>query len=95
MNPFTKYIRWLHTGWPAGRVERQPEVGPLGQTNVPGVFVVGDLAGIPLLKFAADSAARTVQAIASALEERKDQADQEVLDLVIVGGGVAGITAMA
>ncbi len=96
MNPVRKYIRWLHTRWPEGRVERLPDVGPNGQTNVPGLFVVGDLAGIPLLKFAADSAARAVQSISSQQDRTATPPKQDdVLDLVIIGGGVAGVAAMA
>ncbi|MDG2053719.1 MAG: NAD(P)-binding domain-containing protein [Phycisphaerales bacterium] len=96
MNPVHKYIRWLHTRWPAGGVERQPEIGPNGQTNVPGLFIVGDLAGIPLLKFAADSAARAVQSIASQKEKSPAQVNQDdVADITVIGGGVAGVAAMA
>ena len=96
MNPIHKYIRWLHTRWPAGGVERQPEIGPNGQTNVPGLFIVGDLAGIPLLKFAADSAARAVQSIASQKEKSPAQVNQDdVADVTVIGGGVAGVAAMA
>lgn len=57
-----RYMRWLHTGWPAGAVEKLPDVREDGTCAVPGVRVVGDLTGIPLLKFAADSGARAVQA---------------------------------
>ena len=52
------YVRWLHTGWPAGTVEKLPEVNEDGTTRVPGVRVVGDLTGVPLLKFSADTGAR-------------------------------------
>ena len=54
---------WLHTGWPAGTVEKLPEANEDGTTAVPGVRIVGDLTGIPLLKFSADTGARAVQAI--------------------------------
>ena len=77
-----RYARWLHTGWPAGTVEPLPEVRPDGSTNVPGLYIAGDLMGIPLLKFAADSGARVVREIASS-----------GTDLVIVGAGVAGLSA--
>ncbi len=59
----TRYARWLHTGWPAGAVEKLPDVRPDGSTPVPGLYVTGDLTGIPLLKVASDSGARAVQAI--------------------------------
>lgn len=91
-----RYARWLHTGWPAGEVEKLPDVQPDGATNVPGVYVVGDLTGIPLLKFALDSGARTVKTLMAdpgfqrARESAKNPA---VLDLVIIGGGVSGMAA--
>jgi NosR/NirI family transcriptional regulator, nitrous oxide reductase regulator len=58
-----RYTNWLHTRWPAGRVEKLPEIRADGTTSIPGVRVVGDLTGIPLLKFSADTGARAVQAI--------------------------------
>lgn len=91
--PLVRYTRWLHTRWPAGNVEGWPEVREDGSTVVPGLYVAGDLKGIPLLKFAADSGARVVATIlgepAFASRERRD----DVADLVIVGGGVSGMAA--
>jgi thioredoxin reductase/ferredoxin len=86
-----RYARWLHTQWPAGTVEKLPEVGTDGATNIPGVYVVGDLTGIPLLKFALDSGARVVARIAAELAARPTGGT--VLDVVILGGGVAGMAA--
>jgi NosR/NirI family nitrous oxide reductase transcriptional regulator len=86
------YTHWLHTRWPAGTVEKLPEVGPDGQTNVPGVRVTGDLTGIPLLKFSADTGARAVQAILRE-PDFKAGGNGDVLDLAIVGAGVSGISA--
>jgi NosR/NirI family nitrous oxide reductase transcriptional regulator len=94
----TRYTRWLHTGWPSGKTERLPELREDGTTRVPGLYVVGDLRGVPLLKFAADSGARAVQhllADASFAQERgsEDASQREVLDLVILGAGVSGMSA--
>jgi NosR/NirI family nitrous oxide reductase transcriptional regulator len=94
-----RYTRWLHTRWPAGRVERLPIVGEDGATNVPGVRIAGDLTGIPLLKLAIDGGVRTARAFARELElERGGERGAErgggaILDVVIVGGGVSGIAA--
>lgn len=87
----SRYTRWLHTRWPAGTVEKLPDVREDGATAVPGVRIVGDLTGIPLLKFAADSGARAVRAIVA--EPGFAPGDGESLDLAIIGGGVAGIAA--
>ncbi|HWE29953.1 MAG TPA: FAD-dependent oxidoreductase, partial [Polyangia bacterium] len=88
-----RYVRWLHTGWPAGTVERLPEVNDDGTTRVPGVRVVGDLTGVPLLKFSADTGARAVQAIVREAEFQKRKGSDGVVDVAIIGGGVSGIAA--
>jgi len=90
-NPVVRYTRWLHTRWPAGTVEKLPEVGAGGETAVPGVRIVGDLTGIPLLKLSADGGAKAARAVAAELAG--STADPDALDLAIVGGGVAGIAA--
>jgi thioredoxin reductase/ferredoxin len=87
-----RYIRWLHGRWPAGRVERLPEVREDGTTAVPGLRVVGDLTGVPLLKLAADGGARAVRAILDEPGFRPGE-DEGRLDLAIVGAGVAGVAA--
>ncbi|MBC7784318.1 MAG: NAD(P)-binding domain-containing protein [Burkholderiales bacterium] len=86
------YVHWLHTRWPAGTVEKLPVVNEDGSTNVPGVYVVGDLTGIPLLKFSADTGARVVDTIA-AIAKPTPQPAEGVLDLVIIGAGISGISA--
>ena len=92
--PITSYAHWLHTRWPAGTVEGLPVVGTDGETNLRGVRIVGDLSGIPLLKFSADTGARAVQAILRESDfKAAGGADGETLDLAILGGGVSGISA--
>jgi NosR/NirI family transcriptional regulator, nitrous oxide reductase regulator len=98
MNPFVRIMRWLHTGWPAGTVEPLPVVREDGSTSVPGVFVTGDLLGVPLLKFAADSGARVVRAIAEDPAFARARAaggdgDGATADIAVVGAGVSGIAA--
>ncbi|UCG50890.1 MAG: NAD(P)-binding domain-containing protein [Candidatus Latescibacterota bacterium] len=97
MNLVRRYTRWLHTQWPAGHVESLPLASDDGTTNVPGVYVVGDLRGIPLLKFSADGGARAVRHILDDGSFRRSSAERpatnDVLDLVIVGAGVSGMSA--
>ena len=96
-NPVARYTHWLHTRWPAGTVEKLPEVGVDGATSLPGVRIVGDLTGIPLLKFSADTGARAVQAILREPEFARARGNGnghgDPIDLAIVGGGVSGIAA--
>jgi NosR/NirI family nitrous oxide reductase transcriptional regulator len=86
-----RYARWLHTGFPAGKVEPLPVVNDDFTTAIDGVFVVGDLTGVPLLKLASDSGARVVRRIAGELGSEPGR--DGVLDVAIVGGGVAGMAA--
>src|SRR5437764_8426758 len=92
MNPLGRYARWLHTRWPAGRVERLPHANPDGSTGVPGVYLCGDLTGIPLLKFALDGGARVVETIQRRLD-RERPGPAGAIDLAILGAGVSGLAA--
>jgi thioredoxin reductase/ferredoxin len=94
-NPLIRYTQWLHTRWPAGTVERLPEVREDGSTNVPGVYVVGDLTGVPLLKFSAHTGASAVQRIAAdpRFHEARARKPAGTRDLVIIGAGVSGVAA--
>ncbi len=92
---FGKYLRWLEGGSPVGGVDRYPVVDEKGQTDIPGLHVAGDLTGIPLLKFAAEGGQQTVRVL---LEDEGFQAERrqrpdDVYDLVIVGAGIAGLSA--
>ena len=48
-----KYFSWLQKDAPTGEVEKYPGIDASGETSVKGIYVVGDLTGIPLLKLAA------------------------------------------
>jgi NosR/NirI family nitrous oxide reductase transcriptional regulator len=87
-----KYTHWLHTQWPAGVVEKLPESGEHGLTNISGVRITGDLTGIPLLKFSSKTGAEAVRAV---LQEPDfvGTKSTDPLDLAIVGGGVSGVSA--
>jgi thioredoxin reductase/Fe-S-cluster-containing hydrogenase component 2 len=100
MGLLARYANWLHLGFPDGEVEKLPVVQGDGSTAVPGLWVAGDLRGIPLLKFAAESGAQVVGQIAERLGDAqggRDSADlgdlSDLADLIIVGGGVAGMSA--
>lgn len=89
---FHRYTDWLHTQWPAGLVEKMPQLQPDGRTDLPGVRIVGDLTGVPLLKFSADTGARAVSALLAEKDFRPG-ALADGYDLVIIGAGVAGVSA--
>jgi thioredoxin reductase/ferredoxin len=92
MNLAARYARWLHLQWPAGHVERLPVVAEDGSTGVPGVYVAGDLAGVPLLKFALDTGAKAAARCARELSGQPSP-DPDAFDVVIIGAGVAGMAA--
>jgi len=87
-----RYTEWLHTRWPAGKTEKAPVVQEGGDVAVPGVKVVGDLTGVPLLKFSADTGAKAIRAFLAEdnFEPGSGEAD---LDVAIIGAGVSGISA--
>jgi len=87
-----KYTHWLHTRWPAGVVEKLPESGEFGLTNMPGVRIVGDLTGIPLLKFSSKTGAEAVRDILREPDFQRKRSNGTVA-LAIIGGGVSGVSA--
>jgi len=89
-----RYADWLHLQWPAGKPETLPRVDDHFRTNVDGVYVVGDLAGVPLLKFSVDGGARAVQDIlAQGLDSVEPEDEHGPYDVVIVGAGASGMAA--
>lgn len=92
-NPVVAWYRWLHGRWPAGKPEPLPAVAADGSTRVPGLFVAGDLTGVPLLKFAADSGARIVEGFAADPAFARREERDGTTDVAILGAGIAGVAA--
>ena len=95
MNPFKRYYHWLHGQWPAGLVEQLPVVGEDGLTKISGIRVVGDLSGVPLLKFSSETGTRAIRAFLAEADYEKQRRtkDEGVYDVAIIGGGVSGYSA--
>lgn len=93
------YFRWLQKGNPVGEVERYPEIDSGGQSSVAGVYIVGDLTGVPLLKLASESGAKVVRrfladkSFSSRVlgEGNFDRGEDRVRDVLIIGGGPSGV----
>lgn len=82
----------LSTGAAVQRVE-VPLLDSTFQSNVSGVYIVGELGGRGLIKNAINEARIAVEAIAHELAAEPDRAgDPELLDVVIVGAGPAGLS---
>jgi thioredoxin reductase/ferredoxin len=93
-NWLARYADWLHLQWPDGTVEKLPRVDEHFRTNVDGVYVVGDLAGVPLLKFSVDGGARAVQDIvARGIDPVEPEDADGPYDIVILGAGASGMAA--
>ena len=89
----SRYADWLHLQWPSGDVSTLPRVDDHYRTNVAGVYVVGDLAGVPLLKFSLDSGTKAVRHIAETQPTPSSNGDDADYDVVILGAGASGMAA--
>src|SRR5262249_43486491 len=71
----------------------RPRLGDdLDSPDVPGLYLAGDITGLPLIKNAIHQGAHAVTKIAAELGKGTGRADG-ALDLIIVGAGPAGISA--
>lgn len=61
------------------------------RSNVPDLYVIGDLAGAPVVKLAMEHGYDVIEHIASLPDAHKDEGG--VYDVVIVGAGAAGLNA--
>jgi len=64
-----------------------PQVGSDFQTNVPGIYIAGELGGMGLIRNAVEQGRQAMEEIARSVKHRGDHP----LDVVIVGAGPAGI----
>ncbi|MBD3420460.1 MAG: 4Fe-4S binding protein [Chitinivibrionales bacterium] len=90
------YFDWLQKGNPTGTVDRFPELKNNFETSVPGIYCVGDLTGIPLIKLASESGYQLLQRLKddeSFAQQREQNNDSSRHDLVIIGAGPAGVSA--
>lgn len=64
-----------------------PKINPNFETNVPGIFIAGELGGMGLIRKAATQGAQAIESIS------KLKGSNNALDVVIVGAGPAGLGA--
>jgi thioredoxin reductase (NADPH) len=67
-----------------------PVVTPEFETNVPGIYIAGELGGMGLISKAAEQGRQAIEAIGRRARQNGTAADY---DVVIVGGGPAGLGA--
>ncbi len=71
--------------------ERRPVVDAHYESNIRGLYVVGDLCGAPVIKLAMKQGFEVIEHIAAQPNARSN--DPAVHDLIIVGAGAAGLNA--
>lgn len=82
----------ITTGEAVQRVEA-PEIGDGFESNVPGVYIVGELGGRGLIKNAINEGKIAVEHIAGRIAQSPRPDEPDVHDIVIVGSGPAGLSA--
>ena len=70
-----------------------PIVDSRYESSVRGIFVIGDVTGLPLVKVAANQGREVIEKMEQSGLFNNAAGDDERLDMVIVGGGPAGISA--
>jgi thioredoxin reductase/polyferredoxin len=91
MNPLARARRRILDVLESGTGDqRRPVLDRHRQSSVAGLFVVGDLAGAPVIKLAMEQGHDVIEHIASLPREKPRDG---VLDLVVVGSGAAGLNA--
>jgi thioredoxin reductase len=70
---------------------QRPQIDRNFESNVKGLYVIGDLAGAPVIKLAMEQGFNVIQHIASLADARGD--DPGVFDVIVVGAGASGLNA--
>jgi len=65
-----------------------PTIDPSFETNVPGIFIAGELGGMGLIRNAIEQGRQAMESI-----RKKPRASGNMLDVVIVGAGPSGLSA--
>lgn len=84
-----KILSILRSG--SGPNER-PYIKKHNESNISGFFIIGDLAGAVVIKHAMEQGFQVIEYISSLLK-KSDNQDPELLDVLIIGGGAAGLNA--
>src|SRR3974390_2546207 len=70
-----------------------PRLSPQKETSIPGLFIVGELGGLALIKNAVNEGRECVDFITNRLSEQSRAGGSDVYDVLVVGAGPAGISA--
>ncbi|MFB3904205.1 MAG: NAD(P)-binding domain-containing protein [Acidobacteriota bacterium] len=72
---------------------RVPRLNPNFETNIPGLYIAGELGGTGLIRTAINEGKLAVDDIIRRLKDIPTNGGGEILDLLIVGSGPAGLSA--
>jgi len=72
-------------------MQRRPALRKNNESNIPGLYIIGDLAGAPVIKLAMAQGFELIEHIASKSDARAN--DSDLYDLVVVGAGASGLNA--
>jgi NosR/NirI family transcriptional regulator, nitrous oxide reductase regulator len=89
------YFNWLQKNNPTGKPDPFPALKNKFETTVPGLYCIGDLTGIPLIKLSAESGYELVQRFLNDTAFKKERQNKaaDVFDLIIIGAGPSGVSA--
>ncbi|MBC7927030.1 MAG: NAD(P)-binding domain-containing protein, partial [Bryobacteraceae bacterium] len=74
----------------------RPEINERFESNIPGVFVIGDLAGSPLVKLAMEQGYEVALALEQELQALGGSpTETDVYDVLVIGAGGAGLNCAA
>jgi NosR/NirI family transcriptional regulator, nitrous oxide reductase regulator len=90
------YFSWLQKDNPVGIPDGLPLLHDRFETSVPGLYCIGDLTGIPLIKLASESGYEAVSILDKSSgfkQEKEKNSDPGIFDVLIAGAGPSGISA--
>jgi len=76
-----------------GMAADMPRLSPDLETTIPGLFIIGELGGLALIKNAVNQGRDCIDTIAARLKENPTPSVPGVYDVLVVGAGPAGISA--
>ena len=76
----------------AKQTMRVPETNADFESNIPGVFIIGELGGLGLIKTAINEGSRVAETIRKRLRQPADL-PEHCFDVIVVGAGPAGLSA--
>ncbi|MBI4853578.1 MAG: NAD(P)-binding domain-containing protein [Acidobacteria bacterium] len=92
---FKRYFDWLQKDNPVGDVLHYPILKNTDESEIPNLYLIGDITGLPLLKFATKQGYDVINKITKEIKPFQEKPDESsnIYDVVIIGAGAAGLSA--